>query len=87
MARPPSPYRKTLVEECEVISVSTAMGNLAINGISFEYTRGGRGGWFGCSFYSGNFAERLKRFRHLSYGVEDLCDGERNTNTHCSAHY
>jgi membrane protein len=24
MARPPSPYRKTLVEDCEVISVSTA---------------------------------------------------------------
>jgi hypothetical protein len=40
MARPPSPYRKTLVEDCEVISVSTAMGNLAIYGISFEYTPG-----------------------------------------------
>jgi hypothetical protein len=36
MARPPSPYRKTLVEDCEVISVSTTMGNLAIYGISFE---------------------------------------------------
>jgi hypothetical protein len=51
MARPPSPYRKTLVEDCEVISVSTTMGNLAIYGISFEYTRRGRGGqrrWFRC---------------------------------------
>jgi len=44
MARPPSPYRKTLVEECEVISVSTATGNLALHGITFEYSRGGRGG-------------------------------------------
>jgi hypothetical protein len=51
MARPPSPYRKTLVEECEVISVSTATGNLALHGITFEYSRGGRGGqrrWFRC---------------------------------------
>ena len=51
MARPPSPYRKTRVEECEVISVSTATGNLALHGITFEYSRGGRGGqrrWFRC---------------------------------------
>ena len=51
MARPPSPYRKTLVEECEVISVSTATGNLALHGITFEYSRAGRGGqrrWFRC---------------------------------------
>jgi hypothetical protein len=40
MARPLSPHRKILVEECEDISVSTAVGNLAIGGISFEYTRG-----------------------------------------------
>jgi hypothetical protein len=44
MARPPSPYRKTLVEECEVISVFTATGNLALYGITFEYSRRGRGG-------------------------------------------
>ena len=44
MARPPSPYRKPLVEDCEVICVSTAMGNLALYGITIEYTRGGRGG-------------------------------------------
>jgi hypothetical protein len=51
MARPPSPYRKTLVEDCEVISVSTATGNLALHGITFEHSRGGRGGqrrWFRC---------------------------------------
>jgi hypothetical protein len=36
MARPLSPYRKILVEQCEVISVSTAMGNLALYGITFE---------------------------------------------------
>ena len=51
MARRPSPYHKTLVEDCEVITVSTATGNLAIGGISFDHTRGGRGGqrrWFRC---------------------------------------
>jgi hypothetical protein len=50
MARPLSPYRKILVEDCEVICVSTAVGNLAMYGISFAYTRGGRGQrqWFLC---------------------------------------
>jgi hypothetical protein len=43
MARPPSPDRNTLVEDCEVICVSAAMGNLAVCGITFEYTRRGRG--------------------------------------------
>jgi hypothetical protein len=51
MARPPSPHPRPLVEDCEVICVSTAVGNLAIGGISFDHTRGGRGGqrrWFRC---------------------------------------
>ena len=51
MGRWPSPTRKTLVEECEVITVSAALANPAANGIAFCYSRGGRGGrrrWFCC---------------------------------------
>jgi hypothetical protein len=69
MALPPSPYRKILVEDCEVICVSTAVGNPAIYGITFEYTRaGGHAGqrqWFrcprcgdACSRYSARPAQR-----------------------------
>jgi hypothetical protein len=35
--------------ECEVISVPTATGNLALHGITFEYSRGGRGGQHLCA--------------------------------------
>jgi hypothetical protein len=35
-----SPHREIVVDECEVIGVSTAAGDLAIGEISFEYTRG-----------------------------------------------
>jgi hypothetical protein len=45
MARPLSPYRKILVEECEVISVSTAVRNLPMYGISFAYTFMGKPEW------------------------------------------
>jgi hypothetical protein len=51
MARIPGFSDKTLVEECEVITVSTTWGNIAGRGFTFEYTRGGRGGqrrWFRC---------------------------------------
>jgi hypothetical protein len=51
MGRSPSLNRKTLVEECEVITVSTIWGNSAAIGFTFEHTRGGRGGqrtWFRC---------------------------------------
>jgi len=36
MAGRPSSYRKTLVEECEVSSVSTATGNLGRRGITLS---------------------------------------------------
>jgi len=51
MGRWPSPTRKALVEECEVITVSVALSNPAANGIAFCYSPGGRGGlrrWFCC---------------------------------------
>ena len=51
MARFPGFSRKPLVEDCEVITVSTIWGNCAGLGFTFEYTRGGRGGqrtWFRC---------------------------------------
>jgi len=40
MGRWPSPTRKTLVEECQVISVSAALANPATNGIVFCQSRG-----------------------------------------------
>ncbi len=51
MARFPRYSSKALVEECEVITVSTIWGNVAARGFAFEHTRGGRGGqrtWFRC---------------------------------------
>ena len=72
MARPPSPYRKTLVEDCEVICVSTAMGNLALYGINFEYTRGGRGGqrrWFRCPRCRDACSSYIARSAHRSLPV------------------
>jgi hypothetical protein len=47
MGRWPSPTRKTLVEECEVITVSAFPSNLA-HTINFCYSRGGRGGQRRC---------------------------------------
>jgi len=44
MGRWPSLTRKTLVEECDVITVSAALSNPAANGIAFCVSRGGRGG-------------------------------------------
>jgi len=51
MGRWPSPTHKTLVEECEVITVSAALAHPATDRIAFCFSRGGRGGfrrWFCC---------------------------------------
>lgn len=64
-------YPKTLVEDCELIIVSTATGNLALHGITFEYSRGGRGGqrrWFRCPRC--NFTRGKHSTKCLSAGLQ-----------------